>query len=404
MSSQGHQLFPRSLVIGFLAVIVLPTLLYVSLPHGLTGTDPRIVQPVTTTLTGWRFLMAFPAWFGYWYNENLPFKQPLGRLYYNACRNTDLQPTQNVVAGDDGWYFLKINYSRPGVKDSGRPYDDYMGVNLFTPQELQTAVDNTVRVRDVLAADNIRFAVLICPNKAAVYGDRFLPANLRRLDAAAPTRARQLAAALRQAGVTVVHPEQSLQAQAAASEYPLYYRTDTHWNELGGYLAVRELFQTLDLPTVKTMPLLGEVPVLTASQSLLGDMAKMSCELSKCLEPNYIIDKARVFDQLPQIKDYWFNRAYLCRHLPANPHRPDDSRLFLLADSFSNGILPILACTTSQITVYSRYECNLQAVREAKADIVVLETVERYLDRFLKLRVTSYPVEVPDECTVSPAP
>ena len=142
----------------------------------------------------------------------------------------------DVTEGRDGWLFYRVHRGTQGV----RPELPFSQAEL---DRWVRALD--ARRRSVEAAGAV-FLVVFAPDKETIYPD-LLPPELpgplpvSRLDA--------LQVRLQAEGVTVVDLRPALRTARAAgspfSRWPLYWKTDTHWNTLGALLAARPVLAEL---------------------------------------------------------------------------------------------------------------------------------------------------------------
>jgi len=141
-----------------------------------------------------------------------------------------------VTRGREGWLFYRVHRGSQGV----RPEEP------FSAEELSRWVKAIEERRRLVEARGATFLFLATPDKETIYPDLLppeLPAgrSVSRLDA--------LLARLRSSGVLVVDLRPALHAARAAgsplSHWPLYYRTDDHWNALGALVGSRALLAEL---------------------------------------------------------------------------------------------------------------------------------------------------------------
>ena len=183
-----------------------------------------------------RRLEAFPHlsihWaqdFERWFSDRYGMRDAL--VYYGSrlqMARTGLPMNQQVVVGRDNWLFYDENYT-PGHLHFASLY----GEDSFLPSDLQTIADNLSRVRKHLAACHIPFYLVIAPDKQTVYPEKLqMPPP-----SGATTQADQLDAYLHTADpqLRIIDLRKPEIAAKTAQSQELYYRTDTHWNELGAF-------------------------------------------------------------------------------------------------------------------------------------------------------------------------
>ena len=141
---------------------------------------------------------------------------------------------QTVVAGQGQWLFLAQENAELNV------VEDYRGSRLFTPEDLAWWVNVYRERQDRLAAQGIRYLIVLAPNKETVYPE-FLPPQYNRVSPL--NRTDQLVHALETAGVAILDLRPAL--FAAKHGALLYYRTDTHWTTAGAFVGYIEIMNRL---------------------------------------------------------------------------------------------------------------------------------------------------------------
>lgn len=133
--------------------------------------------------------------------------------------------TPKVISGIDGWLFYK-----PGTMQPACWTDDYITLLL-----------DSMEVRRIVAEGagvDLRFA--ISPDKAVVHPEK-LGRRGRGLAGCKLENARHWRRLARAGGYHLIDHLEVLEPHT--DERPLYYRTDTHWNETGLVLAFRQLYE-----------------------------------------------------------------------------------------------------------------------------------------------------------------
>ncbi|MBQ9513163.1 MAG: hypothetical protein IJR58_08210 [Lachnospiraceae bacterium] len=311
----------------------------------------------------------YPGQFEAYFNDRLPFKYQL--IFLNSWINYYVFHTTNsksVIVGKDGWLFYKGSQ----VMDED-PVGDYRGTNLFTDEELAQIAANMQHTKDFLAERGCEFAILIAPNKERMY-DEYMPDEYG--DPAQYNRIVQVTEYLREhTDVTVVSPYETLLAYK--QEHPedlLYYTYDTHWNNVGSYLGARELATALgwELPELdKVTKTLSTPPVGDLSGLLgMGDYLKG--------EQIYTLS-----DYSPHTLDRQVS-SDLSEFVYTNTAGDGaDEKLFIIGDSFSTMMSPYIASHYNNTYLNFYFNYTGEMLEREDPDVVVFETVERYLDRML---------------------
>jgi alginate O-acetyltransferase complex protein AlgJ len=163
-------------------------------------------------------------------------------------RSTD----RRVVIGRDGWLFWIDDGNGPATMA------DFRGALRFTDAELRAAERHLLAMRDVSAACGVRGLVAVAPNKQSVYGEYLNNSGVRpstRLD----DLLSRLGVSARAMILDLRVPLRA--AKAADPARPIYFKTDSHWNDLGAFYAYRAVITAL----AQSMPV-GDLALASPEQ------------------------------------------------------------------------------------------------------------------------------------------
>lgn len=356
----------------FLALCVLPVAAYPILSPYIDqeNYENRLAkQAPELTLNN---LEEFPQEYEAYFNDNIPFRSYL--IEANSLINYYLfrqSPVRHVIIGKDGWLFYD-----PAGSD-GNPIADACGENDLTAAELEKCAANLTEIRDTLQSMGKEFVIVIAPNKGSLYGKSFLPGKYKTAER---TTADQVVSYLSEnTDLTVVYPKAELQRAIEKNpEYSFYYKTDTHWNELGGYIAARELLGTLKI----SLPELQELTVRATNNA--GDLAQMMA-MSKYLS----------YDEYYSVSGYPGNTDYQIEYPVENnsqiircaASRNDSRSVFMIRDSFAYAMIPYISSQFNECFYVHADTYTPEYLAEVDPDIVVVEVVERYIRSLLSLEV-----------------
>ena len=313
---------------------------------------------------------SYPNDFNQYWMDNLPFKSDL--VYWNGYIDYKVfgsAGSQYVIVGKNGWLFYKgqqANFENPEA--------DYMGLNLFTDEELERIKDNMLRARDLLEERGTEFYIFIAPNKERVYSE-FMPDAYG--EPAEMNRMRQVVEYLKsETDLNVLCPYDDLMAfKAEHPEIQLYYKYDTHWNNAGSYIGGRMLSEALGYP----MPGLDEVTVKEIDNGTYDLATLMGLR-----------DQLRD-DHVYAVDDYTPYKISIVQDEGATEFRynnptgeGDPRKVYLVGDSFSTMMGIYVACHFNDMYMNS-YKAYTGAwiLAQEDPDICVYETVERYIGNML---------------------
>lgn len=334
----------------------------------------------------------FPIRFEAWFNDRFGFRDEfirwhnlaqvkwLGTPPINLSGNDQLlagaaaRLSNQVIACRDGWLF----YSGEHV------LEDYRGLRPFAEQELRQWAGVLQARHDWLASRGIAYLVLPCPDKQTIYGD-YLPESLNRVGTT--TRMDQLYDYCRR-HTTVEMVDFRDVLHAARAHERVYHKTDTHWNQAGGYLAYLELVPHLARHLSGVQPVdrsrLDRRVALTPG----GDLAVM-LGLSDLYQEE-TIRMVLEGDRQGRI----ISRGDRLGQMTMILEHPDKSlpRAVIFHDSFLGAMNTFLAQHFSRAECYWSYGFDAQAVERNKPAIVIQQFVERKLQTI----VPENPSEVQD--------
>lgn len=167
-------------------------------------------------------------------SDRLPFREDLlkTRAYVNLRFGKLLNP-EVVVLGKNGWLFFGDAV--------GRGITQYRGLAPMDPRQLDAFQRYFSDIHRHLEQAGIPFLVVIAPDKHTIYPE-FLPSHLSQKGV---SPADQIMA--HPMGCEILDLRPVLLGHKNKSSPPLYYKTDSHWNEYGAYLAYRSIMMRLHL-------------------------------------------------------------------------------------------------------------------------------------------------------------
>lgn len=301
-----------------------------------------------------------PLAFQEYFNDHLPFKNQLVGL--NSAVSLKLFKTTAsplVVVGADDWMF----FNNIGQDN---PIDDVIGATAFTPGEMAQIAANIDSRKSNLESRGIEFYLTIAPNKENIYAE-YLPGYI--LERAQPqSRTDLLADYLLTSGTEFSYAKPEL--LAAKPSQQVYYKYDTHWNELGGYIGTRALFADMG---IELAPLSGYTISAEpgAAPSDLSDLAAISGlyndDCAYTLEGFAPGVSYTVEDVAPGVKRSTSNAA-------------DTRTVLIFGDSYFNSMEQYVCRSFGEVVWVNRNTAAYDAetlIAEYEPDIVVLQIIER---------------------------
>jgi alginate O-acetyltransferase complex protein AlgJ len=299
-----------------------------------------------------------------WYNQLNVF------VFRSSPANVD------AFVGKDDWYYF-----------SGEELKTYNGTELFTEQEL-VAFKNEMQNRKTVIETkyNARIFLAIVPNKANIYPE-FMPDYLVKSTHAG--YGKQLLTYLTQQGFPVINLYQPL--IAAKQRADVYYKTDNHWNDFGGFVAANAILKefkkvnthvnTLNVdsfPLQKVTEKAGSVAKMLSIENTLSDFNFIPTHKNGLKSREQNLNKYKPIEGFPYPEDYEHTRYTTNDSLPT---------VLIIRDSFGAKLFPYLSEQTKQCTAIFdgwHYGLNEEIIKEEKPDIILYLILESQLKNVTK--------------------
>ena len=301
-----------------------------------------------------------------YYEDHLPFKNELTATQNKVAVGFFGESTNpEVVVGKDGWLFFNS-------AEHGDPLGDYQGKVLFTEEEAAEIADYFNGPEEYFQYRGIQFIIVIAPGKERVY-PQYLPDSYGEPEYG---RGEQMYRYLSDhcPGIPVLSMFELLKDYADKDEELVFFKTDTHWNHLGAYLAAKEILSVVDmeLPEVAKEDLVEFDPGGGDLSDLLGidpsDVTDVDYELTGPLSFPYATKEGDVMSQVYYTAD-----------------ASSGKKAVLMGDSMSINLAEELAGHFSELCFFRRWGQNTESfweiVERMRPDVVIYETSDRYIDQ-----------------------
>jgi hypothetical protein len=239
----------------------------------------------------------------------------------------------------------------------------------------QDTLEKTAVTFDRLASTaevfGTRVSLLIGPSKPSVYME-YLPSQIviskKRYIDYFVERLNQIQ------NLLVYDPTQDL-IESKLSEGLLYYRTDTHWNDKGAYVAYEKLMKNLRIP-------LPNVD-FKASNPIQGDLVAISGLRDFPIQGgdnwDVIWKDGKTWSVEVSIKNGLFNNVVNS----TNEKAPSNKTVWVIGDSFSTAVNPYLFATFKRVSYIGSWRQNIGSLPEklresdVKPDLIIVISTER---------------------------
>ncbi len=277
------------------------------------------------------------------------------------------------IRGSDGWLMYSGELS----------IQDYQNTEPLARSDLKRLQGQLDALDAYLHSQGRTLLVVIAPNKNTIYG-RYLPSGIPVLGR--KSRLDQFDAFMEAHGKTQVLDLRSALIAASKSEQ-VYYKTDTHWNDAGAYVAYVQILKALSAsyPALQPHPRTDFKEVYGARVMGLPQIMGLPQlkERSMQLSPRFRVQGETSYIPLPDGR----NVAFVTNQAPVLPS------LLIYHDSFYDiGLRKFIEFSFSRVVAVPNTSTpgiwSTDWVRSQPSDIVVIEVTERYLNRLFVLMNT----------------
>lgn len=281
--------------------------------------------------------------------DHVAFRHELITLHSRLCGALfSSLPNEDVLLGADGWLYYTQTLS------------DYQGVDLMTPRACYGAARSLALIAEFCQGQGVDFLFTIAPNKNSLYPDA-MPARYH--PAEEDGNARRIAGWLEEMEVPYLDLFELFRSQ----DQVLYFRTDSHWNNLGAALAGDALCAALGRPQAPFFGLDHEM-----QPTHRGDLYEMAYPAGALLEEDAVFERGFAFTYPRGIRS--------AEDITIRTENPAQTgSLLMFRDSFGNALHPFMAERFGAACFSRAMPYNLTYLEREQADTLVIEIVERNL-------------------------
>ena len=304
-------------------------------------------------------------------NDNFYGKTQLVQAVTNFRILLGDQVYNNAVTGKSGWLIFTGDLSS----------DDYQNIIPLSENKLEQFQKNLDSLAIRYKERGITLLVVIAPNKNTIYPE-YVPDEIPVLNE--ESRLDQLLHYMDKYGNTKILDLRPSLVVAKKNSF-VYYRTDTHWNSYGAFVAYQQIVSALSVSYPEMQPLGMSNYTINAIHNRRLDLSNMIntsliMEDIIRLEPNF---ESEVLLRSVPI------RANIQRDMnfSSNLEHPEYPTAIIFHDSFAESIMPFLQEHFSQaiFVPHATPVFDLGWVDEQKPDIVIIEFTERYIEDLIIL-------------------
>ncbi len=365
--------FANSLLLyGFLAIMILPLLLFFALSNFVdtVNYENRTLEEFPNISENG--LQSFPSQFDNYLNDNAPFRNQFMTLNAYINMGFGVVNSSDVLLGKDNWLFLK------DVSDS-KSISDYQGITAYTNEQQEEIILQVNELQKKLNEYDFELVITFAPAKEGIYSN-YMPDYIPVVNE--QTRVEQLVQSLQEStNAHIVFPKEEL--IAASQSAPVYYKYDTHWNEVGAYIAAQQIYKAIEFDYVQNLPEFEPNP----SKQAPTDLANISATWNIFNDDIYysvLHDKAVMLNESAD--------GYITNYSGVG-----NQSVIIVTDSFGEALAPFLSAQFNQSIAIHGNALNSATLQTAHNTIlqtgnsqnyVIIEVAERFSDTLLpKLKI-----------------
>ena len=305
-----------------------------------------------------------------WMNDHIGCRSASRRIYGEIYhRLLKISTEEKVVFGKDGWLYSTENKNLEIAK----------GKYPLTEEKEAEIIEKQLEVLDHYNRRGIKYYLLLTPSKVSVYPEN-LPISFAGM--ASPSIVLEKAIGSRIRVINALYPLQ----QKKSEGFPLFFRTDTHWNSRGSYEAYRGLIAAVK-PEENPVEIerYGQSVRLGDLNLLLGLTREEDQEESPIPEYAWKARKAETHADLKEALKKIAKKqhsAYIEPDLYFNPERAEAGTLLIYGDSMTAPwtYFPVyLAEHFEKVYVLRMTGISPELEEIIQPDYVVYQTTERFI-------------------------
>lgn len=308
------------------------------------------------------------------FNDRFAFRGRLVRAHSRLLyRLFGVSASERVVIGRQGWLYLgRGNYFNNEM-------DYFRAARPFTLPELQRFRATLEERRDWLARRGIRYLFVPTPNKSTIYPE-YLPPAINRVHAR--SRLDQLLDYLRRrSDVEFLDLRPALRRRKRVER--VFHKTDSHWNDLGGYWAYREIAERLRRFFPGIRPLTTAQIAVGRREGPGGDLADLLNLQEDVFRETYITVRplapfrAREGRPTPGFRP----RAPWVRLVASECPAGEVASAVMVRDSFAHQLMPFLSEHFRRIVYVWDWELHAfpDVILKERPSVVIDQMAERSL-------------------------
>lgn len=370
MPSKKNQLF---IVILFLLSLTLPITLSDKTGGKYSATEKRKLATFPEIITKeMRFAGGIKTNGEKWLDDNIGLRsQAKLLLTYFDYSVFGVSPSRKVLIGKEGWYY----YTRNNNIAIG------LGTYTLTKAQMEEIKINQEAIQAALKKKGIEYVITLIPSKVSVYPE-YIGGSPESSATLIDIVSEYL---IENTTIPVINTKHEL--IKAKDTSPVYFKTDTHWNEIGSFVGYSTIINKLNqYGIINSSP----VPIMTSTETHVGDLTALMGMVGslpsepfkaiRIMSPAAVrVENGDDYDELNSMisKNYGNVTFYSYRNEKVN-----EKEMLIFGDSFfvSYKTPELLAENFSVLNYVNSYKIRKDLVDLLQPDVVMFEITEREIE------------------------
>ena len=380
----------------FIAIIWLPTTSMVfNLEPDVSLDEKRVLADMPELKGNWKSIIDYPSDFGKYYQDQWGFRK-LFILTYNNIMTKYLKSVKrnNVMLGQNKWLYWT----------GGNSFDQYSATSALTEKDLERIKTILEERQSFCRHLGIRYLFIIVPNKHSIY-DKYIPDWMQKVSN--ESNLDRIIKYLEDNDSTVEILDLRPALLEAKKTYQVYYKTDTHWNDIGAFIAYKTIMEKLSewfpqieprslsdykmLPYINTGGDLGHMLGLKGEYKIKG--VKLEPKFERRARKIYELDS--FYHSKENTKRLIITKEKLEKGhtdfgiLATETGNSSLPKAVMFRDSFTSSLMPNMAEHFERVFYYwveyekDEYDFYSDIVKHEMPDVVMTELAERVILQIL---------------------
>jgi hypothetical protein len=311
-------------------------------------------------------LREFPKKFDLWFSDNFSLRNTF--IYCNNLLDYLLfkHSSNRIILGKNERLYL-----------GGKNIEDYVNRKPFTEQELNNFVNTLEQNVACFKKKGIEYIFIVTPNSQTIYPE-YLPSNIKKIH---PYSRLDQLVKLQQAKKSfhLIDLRELLKLKKNEGK-DIYYKTDTHWTNIGAFYAYQEIVRNLgkisgDKNNFK--PLLLEDIELIKQKKTNGDLVLMLGLKNSITEEEIKLKKKK-----DNFKEFSYKIASVYDSYTINENIDEKYRALIFRDSFFSTLKPFVSEHFNYVLYVWQHELDYSLIKKIKPKYILHEVIERDLQSY----------------------